>query len=428
MTQRPAWGLVPAGMLAIAFSLSGCTNSGATGDGSNSPITLTVATFGEFGYKPLFDEYQKLHPSITVRSRITDFDTHHKTLATQLAAGRGAADVTAIEEQNLPQFRQVKDKFVNLAEYGAADLRNQWVPWKWDQGTADDGRLVLGLGTDMGGLAMCYRRDYFQAAGLPTDRAEVAKLWPTWQAYAQVADRFSAVDPSVKFADSAGNIYQSIIDQADESYFARSDDSFIADRNPNVETAFRLAGTISAKHQTANVEPFTQAWNVAIKRGSFATMTCPAWMLEQLRTAGGPENAGKWDITTIPGGGGNRGGSYLAVPKQGAHTRESYELAKWLTAPAQQKKLFNKADILSSEPAVYKDPEVLAFTDGYFHDAPIGQIYASSADDLKPLYRGTRDATARPVFGHALGRVTEGKQTIDEAWASAVKEARDALH
>ncbi|EOD66708.1 ABC transporter substrate-binding protein [Amycolatopsis vancoresmycina] len=386
---------------------------------------LTIATFGEFGYAPLIAEYEKLHPDITVQNRVTDFDTHHKGLATQLATGHGAADVVAIEEQYMPQYRKAKDKFADLAAYGARDLEHQWVPWKWAQGT--DGAFVLGLGTDMGSLALCYRRDLFQAAGLPADRDEVAKLMPDWNAYAATADRFAAKTPGVKFADSAGTVYTAMLNQSPENYFSQRDDSFIADRNPSVRGAFFLAGGIAAKKQTAAATTFTQAWNVAIKQGSFATVACPAWMLSQIKEAGGDGNRGKWDVTTVPGRSGNQGGSFLTVPKQGAHPKEAYELARWLTAPEQQKKLFLSDGILPSEPAVYQDPQVVAHTDPYFGDAPIGRLFAASADQLRPNYRGLRDADVRPEFGRALGRIEDGTENVDQAWAQAVQQAQAVL-
>ncbi|WP_103355686.1 ABC transporter substrate-binding protein [Amycolatopsis sp. CA-128772] len=386
---------------------------------------LTIATFGEFGYAPLIAEYEKLHPDITVQNRVTDFDTHHKGLATQLATGHGAADVVAIEEQYMPQYRKAKDKFADLAAYGARDLEHQWVPWKWAQGT--DGAFVLGLGTDMGSLALCYRRDLFAAAGLPTDREEVAKLMPDWAAYAATAERFTARTPGVKFADSAGTVYTAMLNQSPENYFSQRDDSLIADRNPSVRSAFFLAGGIAAKGQTAAATTFTQAWNVAIRQGSFATVACPAWMLSQIKEAGGDGNRGKWDVTTVPGRSGNQGGSFLTVPKQSEHPKEAYELARWLTAPEQQKKLFLSDGILPSEPAVYQDPQVVAHTDPYFGDAPVGRLFAASAEQLRPNYRGLRDADVRPEFGRALGRIEDRTADVDQAWAQAVQQAQAVL-
>nr|WP_245572382.1 ABC transporter substrate-binding protein [Actinokineospora enzanensis] len=403
----------------LAIVLAGCADTGG------GRVEIVVATFGEFGYEPLFTEYERLHPDIHLVGRVSDFDSHHRDLITALAVGRGAADVVAVEEQYLPRMRQVKDKFVDLATYGAGDLRPQWAPWKWEQGLA--GPTVLGLGTDMGGLAMCYRRDLFAAAGLPTDRDEVAKLWPTWDGYAATADRFAERSPGAKFVDSAGTIYTAIVNQGEQNYFAKADDSFIGDTNPRIRRAFDVAAGLATRKRTAGVTTFTQPWNVAINQGAFATITCPAWMLAQIKQSGGAAGTGNWDVTSIPEGGGNWGGSFLTVPAQGAHPREAYEVARWLTAPEQQKALFLHDAILPSEPAVYHDPAVLGHTDPYFADAPVGRIFAASSDQVRPNYRGLRDADVRPKFGLALGRVEDGTQSVDAAWEQAVREARETL-
>lgn len=414
-----------AAVLSCALVLAGCSGT-STDSKADGAVTLTVATFGEFGYEKLFKEYEKAHPGTTVVSRVADFETHHKQLATGLGAGRGAADIVAIEEQYLPQFRQSKDKFANLAQFGAKDLRSRWRPWKWEQGALDNGNFVMGLGTDMGSLAMCYRRDLYEKAGLPTDREAVAALWPTWEQFAQVADRFAAKVTDAKFADSAGTIYTAIINQSEENYFAKADDSFIGDTNPALHSAFTLAGGIGAKGQTAQVTPFTQPWTVAIKQSRFATITCPAWMLTQIQEAGGPELAGKWDVTSMPGKGGNWGGSYLTIPAQGTHQKQAYDLAEWLTAPEQQKRIFLDSGLLPSALGAYDDPAVLSHTNAYFSGAPVGKLFAASAEALRPNYRGLRDAHVRPAFGHGLGRIEEGKQTVEQAWDQSVTEARTA--
>lgn len=408
-----------------ATTMAAC--GGGDGASSDGKVKLSIGIFSDFGYDNLVKEYQAAHPNIEVEQRKVKMEQHHTQLATQLAGGRGAADVVAIEEGNVAQFRQSKDKFVNLAEYGAKDLKDQWTAWKWNQATADNGDFVLGLGTDMGSLALCYRRDLFEAAGLPVDRESVGKLWPTWADYSKVADQFTAKTPNVKFVDTSLNVYKAILDQTEEGYFAKADDSYIAEKNTKVSDAFTLAASLGEKKQTGALAPFSQDWNVGLKQASFATTTCPAWALALIKAGAGDEAAGKWDVAAAPGGGGNWGGSFLAVPKQGAHPKEAYELAKWLTAPEQQKRIFKETGNLPSEPAAYKDPEVTATTNEFFNKAPVGQIFGTSAESLKPTYRGTKDSKVTPVFNNALTRVEQGKQSTAEAFTQALKEARDAV-
>ncbi|MGH3431900.1 MAG: ABC transporter substrate-binding protein [Thermocrispum sp.] len=390
-------------------------------------LRLTVATFGEFGYGELLDTYEREHQGVKITARVTDFDSHHKALATALGAGRGAPDVVAVEEQYMPQMRRSAAKFTDLRDFGAGKLRERWVDWKWAGGLA--GKKVIGLGTDMGGLAMCYRRDLFTRAGLPADRDAVARAWPTWADYAELAEEFataSGAADGVAFTDSAANVFQSMVSQLEENYFA-TDGTYVAGTNSQLKRAFTLAGRLGADGRTAAVQPFTQAWSVAIRKGSMATVACPSWMLALIREAAGPSGKGKWDIAAVPGRGGNRGGSYLAVPAQTEHAREAYRLAAWLTAPEQQRRNFLTNGILPSCPEVYRDPQIRSRRDPYFSHAPVGRIYAAAADSLRPTFRGVDDAKVRPRFDAALGRVEEGGQTVTEAFAAAVDQGRDAL-
>ncbi|QFZ22491.1 extracellular solute-binding protein [Saccharothrix syringae] len=426
MSRTPVGRTKAAAAVAVAAALVTACGGGGGGAGDDK-VKLSIGVFSDFGFTNLIKEYQAAHPNVEVEQRTVKMEQHHTQLATQLAGGRGAADIVAIEEGNIAQFRQSKDKFVNLADHGAKELESRWAPWKWNQGTTDDGNFVLGLGTDMGSLALCYRRDLFQAAGLPTERDEVGKLWPTWADYLKVADTFTAATPGVKFVDTAQNVYKAILDQTEEGYFAKADDSFIAGTNEKVADAFELAASLGEKKQTSALTPFSQDWNVALKQASFATTTCPAWALALIKAGAGDEAAGKWDVAAAPGGGGNWGGSFLAVPKQGKHPEEAYELAKWLTAPEQQKRIFKETGNLPSEPAAYKDPEVTATKNEYFNSAPVGEIFGNSAENLKPTYRGTKDAKVTPVFNNALSRVETGKQGTAESFAQAVQEAGDAV-
>lgn len=124
--------------------------------------------------------------------------------------------------------------------------------------------------------------------------------------------------------DSSGNIFTAMMNQTQYGFFD-ADDKYIGDSNPpKVHEFFEATAKATADHQSANLQPFSQQWNAGIKQGRMATMTCPAWMTGQIKTAAGEANAGKWDIAAVPpGGGGNWGGSFLTVPpKQSKHVKE----------------------------------------------------------------------------------------------------------
>ncbi|MFF3889972.1 extracellular solute-binding protein [Streptomyces sp. NPDC001914] len=315
----------------------------------------------------------------------------------------------------------------HLADYGALRRKDEYLPYEWSQATADQGKFVLGYGTDVGGLAICYRRDLFQRAGLPTDREDVGKLWPTWDDYFNAGDTFRSKVKDHAWFDSAGNVFSAMMNQTEVGFFDTSD-SYVADTNPDVKKSFSVTSEAAADGQSANLVPFSQQWNAGIKQGKMATITCPAWMTGLIQTAAGSDGAGKWDIASVPGGGGNWGGSFLTVPRQGKHIKEAAELADFLTSADSEKKIFTgPTGSLPSLTEALSDPAVQDTRKAYFNDAPTGKIFAASAKGLRPSFRGTKDQQVRIPFTNALQLVEQGKESPAGAWRKALADAEKNL-
>lgn len=409
---------------ALLVSVAACGGNDAGGE-SNGKIKLTVATFGDFGYKDLYKKYMAANPNIEIVERVTKTEDHHKGLVTHLTTNTGAADIESIEEGWIGQFLNQPAKFNNLLDLGAGDIKTQWPDWKWKRGTAADG-TVVGLGTDVGGMAMCYRSDLFEQAGLPTDRAEVSALWPTWEKYFEAGTRFMAAKlPNTFFIESNQVIYRSILGQEPVGIY--DGDKVVVETNPGVKKAWDM--TIQASTTlglSAKLETWSQDWNAGFAKGTFATIGCPSWMTTFIQEQA-KDHAGKWDIADIPGGSGNWGGSYLTVPKQSKHPKEAYELAKWLTAPDQQAEVFRTKGNFPSTVTLYDQPVIKDFKNPFFKDAPMGAIFAKSVANVVPQNMGPKAGDINTAIINGLTRVEQGKQTPDEAWAQVIKDVNALL-
>jgi cellobiose transport system substrate-binding protein len=372
------------------------------------------------------------HKNITiVESTEGDLGKYTTALTQHIAAGRGAGDVVAIEEGAISKFLKAPDKFVNFQEHGANEMKGNWLDWKFNQATTPDGKTTIGLGTDVGGLAMCYRKDLFKAAGLPTERDKVSALWSTWDDYLATGEKFKAKAPGkTKFMDSATNTYNSILMQvagADPGYtYIDKSNNVVFDSNPAVKSAWQTTNKLLSAGLSANLRSFTPPWNAGFKNGAFATIACPAWMTGYIKGQAGDSGDGKWDIATVPGGSGSWGGSFLAVPTQGKHQAQAIELAKFLSTPAGQLAAFKAEGNLPSSPQDHQDPALLDFKNPYFSDAPAGQIFIKGAASLKPVYLGPSNQAIRDSIENDLRAVEQGKKTSDQAWDQAVKDAKAA--
>jgi cellobiose transport system substrate-binding protein len=425
-----------AGLAAILVAATGCggddASASASGGGDGGKIALTVNVFGNFGYKELYKEFQAAHPNITITERGTGSDLSNYTpaLTKNLAAGSGAGDVVALEEGIMIQFKQQAQRFVDLGQYGGNDDKANFLPWKFEGGQSADGKKLIGLGTDVGSMGMCYRRDLFQKAGLPTDRDAVAKLWPSWADYVSVGDKFKGKNTGAKWFDAASNTYNTILVQSagkDPGYtYFDKDNNLVIDSNPVIKQSYDQMLAMIGDGLSAGYKSFSDQWNSGFKQGTFATIACPAWMLGYIQGQAGPANKGKWDVTQAPGGGGNWGGSWLGVPTQSKHPKEAAELVRFLTNPKGQISAFKQVNNLPSSPTALDDPALQSFKNPYFNDAPVGQIFGTGAKQLQPVYFGPKNQVVRDAVENTLLAVQQGKLKPEDAWAKAVKDAQQA--
>ncbi|MEU0403123.1 extracellular solute-binding protein [Streptomyces sp. NPDC006197] len=406
----------------------GSSTDGASEDGAGGEVTVTVDLFGSFGYKEagLYAEYERLHPGVTIKQTDTEDEADYwKSLQTRLAGGGGLADVQGIEVGRIASVTQQQaERFEDLRKYGADTLKDRFAPAKWAAATGKGGE-VLGLGTDVGPEALCYRRDLFEQAGLPTDREELAKKWATWDGYLELGKRYKAKAPGRSaWIDSVGSLYSIMIGQEKERYYDASG-KLIWEDNPALRTAWDHAVEAARDGLSAKLDQWSPQWNQAFAAGSFATIPCPAWMLGYIKGQAGEAGKGKWDVAALPGGAGNWGGSYLAVPRAAKHKKEAYELIEWLTAPEQQTRLFEKQGNFPSATGAIDG--VAGAKDPFFSDAPIGKIFGDAAKAAPVQVLGVHDQNIAQQITNALSEVERKGTSPEKAWSNARKGVENTI-
>ncbi|MBQ0848819.1 ABC transporter substrate-binding protein [Streptomyces sp. NPDC057621] len=416
------------GLLAGCAEDSDDGSSDSDGGSGGGKTTLTIGTFGVFGYKQagLYDEYMKQNPDITIKENVTTrTDVYWPKTLTRLQAGSGTDDIQAIEVGNVAEAVQTQgDKFVDL---GKDVDKSQWLDWKTAQATTKDGKTI-GLGTDIGPMAVCYRKDLFKAAGLETDRVKLAEQWKgDWSKYVDVGKDYMKKAPKgTKFVDSAASVYNAALGGESERYYDK-DGNVIWDKSAGVEKAWDASMEVATSNMSAKLKQFDKPWDQAFANGGFATVACPAWMLGYIQEKSGDAGKGKWDVAAAPTAA-NWGGSFIGVPTAGKHQKEAIKLAKWLTAPEQQAKVFGKQASFPSTPSAYASLKPQAATTTFFSDAPITQIFSDSAKTIPTQIFGVKDQPINTAISDiGILQVEQKGKTPDQGWDAATKEIKDVL-
>ncbi|AWI28920.1 carbohydrate ABC transporter substrate-binding protein [Streptomyces sp. ICN441] len=418
--------------------LAGCaedgeeTAGGSAGDGGGGKgrTTITVGVFGAFGLKEagLYDEYMKLNKHIEIKqTSIERNENYYPQLLTHLGTGSGLADIQAVEVNNIAEITATQaDKLVDLGGTEGVS-KDAFLPWKWAQATSRDGKTV-GLGTDIGPQGICYRKDLFAKAGLPTDREAVGRLWAgDWDKYLAAGRQFKAKAPKgTAFVDSASGIMAAVTGSSAKRFYDENGE-VVYKTNPAVKEAWDVAAAFATEGLTGRLQQFTPAWDQGYANGTFATVSCPAWMLGYIQDKSGAAGKGKWDVAPAPKPS-NWGGSFLIVPKAGRNTTEAAKLAAWLTAPEQQAKLFEKRGSFPSAKAAYALPAVSGATHDYFGGAPIGEIFSRAAEGIPVTIVGPKDLViAQNLADIGMLQVDQKGRSSEEGWKAAVKAIDNAL-
>jgi len=407
---------------ATAVLMTGCGSSSDEEGDSAGPVTLTVGVFGDSFTPELYRAYEAAHPGVKIKEVRADYGTHHNNLQAHLTSGAGAADVELVEIGQISGYLGQSDKFVNFKDTGV-DVA-QWTEAKVAQASTSDGSRLIGLPTDTGGLAICYRTDLFEKAGLPTKPDEVSALFPTWEKYVEAGRTFLAAAPKgTVWFDAAGNLFNGILGNEAQTYYDSSG-NVVAGQNPAVKKAWDLTVEAVKAGESAKLSAFSAEWNTGFQRGQFATVTCPAWMLGYIRT-NAPKTEGKWDIATVPGGSGNWGGSFATVPTQGKHQKQAVELATWLTASEQAITIYKTLGNFPSAVRTWTSPEVADAKDAFFSDAPVGTIFPASLEKAPVQVYGPQWGIINTAFGNALTTVEKGTDP-EKAWSKALKDVAAA--
>ena len=402
---------------------NGSSNNKGSSDNSGEEVELTMGLFGSTGYDVLVDEYMAEHPNIKITINTGEMEDVLDNLFTSISAGSGSPDIALIEVSQIAKFLEAEDRFYNLNDYGAGDIGDRFLDWKWAQAQNVDGSFQIGLPTDIGPTTMFYRTDVMEDAGFPTDPEELAAEISTWDDYYEAAKKIKE-ETGKPISDTPELMFNAIRDQQDQQYFNEDNELIIED---TVKEAYDYTTKLIEEGLVGQNELWTPEWGSAMADGDYATLIgAPGWMVTNVKE-NAPDAGGKWSLTAIPEGAGNWGGSFLTIPKESEHPEEAFAFIEWLTSEEIQLKSFMNNGLFPSIPAVYEDEEFLATTDDYFSGAYTAATFAEAAKEVKTVYMGINYPIVNNELVTALTNVAKEGADPQEEWDKAVERINTQL-
>jgi multiple sugar transport system substrate-binding protein len=382
-------------------------------------------------------EFEKAYPNIKIHvNNVGAGPAEYQKLQTALKAGSGAPDVAQIEYDFLPSFI-VTDGLADMAQFGANEAKQYFVPWTWGQ-VSPDGKAVFGIPQDSGPLALNYNKKIFDQYGLSVPT--------TWDEYAQEAEKLAkASDGKVKM----GHFYPTqapwLIGQAWANggvFFKAEGDTWIQTlNNAAAEKALTYWNDLVKKGYVSTIPGFTSEYFTALGAGQIASSVEAAWGPGVTVASLNDKTAGDWRAAPLPQWtkgeplrSGNWGGSCDSVTKQSKYPKAATLFSVWLNA-AKNPVVANwiQYGIFPVSISGLADPALVAPDKNpskFFGGQNLVQIYADASKAVSvefawaPWFAFANDNYNKQIDALFTGKMTP-KQALDAWQSETLKNAKD---
>jgi ABC-type glycerol-3-phosphate transport system substrate-binding protein len=436
MSLRRAVGL---GLAAAAVVMTSCLGAGVeeTGQGEESPAESKAPPAGTRGdltiwcweaaadtLKVVDNDFKEAYPNIKLKYVLFEPTDVYRKIQLAVAAGGGFPDVSCIEDSHLAQF----------VELGAlADISNQVAPfvdkmnaYKWNQ-ASKDGRYYA-MPWDSGPVAVFYRRDVFEEAGV--DPASIE----TWEDYYQAAKTIKEETGVPMWPQPTGRndarVFEMLLWQQGLGYID-ADDNVILDEDPRIEETLEFMGRFWEEGLAAGQEWWTDPWYKALANGKVATVVEAVWMGTFLKSFIAPDAEGEWGVFLMPvwepgdARASNDGGSALAIFEETEQKEAAWAYTRFhLGLEESQLEMYRKLDIFPSLETTYDHP-FFDEPDPYFAGDEARALFAEVVTEIPEGGVYSADyQLMNELMATELQKFALGQQSAGEALSNAAETIR----
>ncbi|HEV2106745.1 MAG TPA: sugar ABC transporter substrate-binding protein [Thermomicrobiales bacterium] len=415
---------------AIAVSLAGALGMGVQTAKAKSQDADLSGSLTIWGWEAALSSLQvvdaafnEAYPNITLEYVQKDTSDVYQQIQLAASAGSGFPDISVIEDSHLAQF----------APLGIlADLTDQVAPYlqimndfKWNQAEVD--QRYYAMPWDSGPVAVFYRRDVFEQAGI--DPESIA----TWEDYYNAAktinEELGVAMLHLAKARNDTRTFEILLWQQGLGYID-AEGTVILDTESRVQQTLEYLGRFWQEGLAADTESWTDAWYQEMADGEVATIPGAVWMGTFLKSFIAPDAAGKWGVFKLPTWGpegsqaSNDGGSSLAIFQTTEQQEAAWAYVEFhLGRVESQLEMYRETDIFPALETTYTDP-LFEEPDPYFGGQPVRALFAETVGNIPDAGIYSADyQEMNSLLGSELQRFAIGEQTAEEA----LKNAADAI-
>lgn len=344
---------------AAMLALTACGGGGSSASAESDGNTVTVWAW-DVALKQLqaaSEKFKETHPDVEFVFEEMGTDQIYTKLATTLSTGKGLADVILLEGEQVSGYAtKYPEGFAELS-----DIVNEEDFLDVKIGEVSANGKIVGFPWDAGPVALFYRRDYFEQAGV---NAEDIK---TWDDFIEAGKKVMEIctTPSgepvkmLPIAPNGSNFWKLILTENGGSFFDAEGNTVV--NSPEALEAMEMAKKIYDSGIAQNYTDWAEYEGVVVNE-SVATIPEAVWMIGTIKDKG-PDQSGKWgviDLPAFPGkepAGSTNGGSDIVIPATSASLDVAKEFVQFaLTDQQLQVDGFVNYGLFPSYIPSYEDP------------------------------------------------------------------------
>ncbi|ELS58039.1 ABC transporter substrate-binding protein [Streptomyces viridochromogenes] len=344
---------------------------------------------------------------------------YRSKLITTMAGNAHIPDIAGLKGEDMASYLPNADQFVDLRTLGADKYKSQYLPWKWDQGIADDGSMV-GFPIDCGPVAHFYQYAVFRKAGLPHEPEDVSRELDTWEKFFAAGERLKKRIPGTYLLTDVNAVFENVVQQGSRRYVDK-DRNFIGDRE-HVRDAWALAVEAKRRGIVSSIVNGTPDQISAKESGRLPSQLGASWATGDLKNEV-PKTEGRWRVAQMPVRPANNGGSFLSITRACREPERAFEIITWLLNADNQAQGFVDAGLFPSTPASY-DMKKLQEPDPFFGGQVTMDVFGPAAQKIAVAYNSPYDvALGQPIKDEIKNVGVLGKDP-KQAWEDAMSKCR----